>query len=121
MNQFFTGTDYFALVPAVMLALFGCAILLFDFMCLSRSAAAQVAAGLRAAGGEGFAGVVACGTSRRIWRLDWRALSAFQGSLTMDGFCIFFNWIFIAAAVIVAMVSYKYLEIAGEHHGEYYC
>src|SRR5262249_58907874 len=25
-----------------------------------------------------------------------------------------------AAAVIVALISYKYLEIAGEHHGEYY-
>ena len=38
----------------------------------------------------------------------------------MDGFSIFFNWIFLVAALIVAMVSYKYLEIAGEHHGEYY-
>ena len=38
----------------------------------------------------------------------------------MDGFGIFFNWIFLIAALIVALVSYKYLEIAGEHHGEYY-
>jgi NADH-quinone oxidoreductase subunit N len=44
----------------------------------------------------------------------------FHGSVTVDGFSIFFNWIFIIAAVIVAVVSYKYLEIAGEHHGEYY-
>jgi hypothetical protein len=45
---------------------------------------------------------------------------AFHGSVTVDGFSIFFNWIFIIAALIVAVVSYKYLEIAGEHHGEYY-
>ena len=32
MNQYFTGNDYFALVPAVMMALFGSAILLFDFI-----------------------------------------------------------------------------------------
>jgi len=38
----------------------------------------------------------------------------------VDGFAIFFNWIFIIAALIVAVVSYKYLEVAGEHHGEYY-
>jgi NADH-quinone oxidoreductase subunit N len=38
----------------------------------------------------------------------------------VDGFGIFFNWLFVAAAVIIALVSYKYLEVAGEHHGEYY-
>ena len=42
------------------------------------------------------------------------------GAVTIDGFSIFFNWIFLVAALIVAIVSYKYLEIAGEHHGEYY-
>jgi NADH-quinone oxidoreductase subunit N len=47
-------------------------------------------------------------------------IPGFGGSVTVDGFGIFFNWIFIVAAVIVAVVSYKYLEIAGEHHGEYY-
>jgi len=47
-------------------------------------------------------------------------ISGFGGSVTVDGFGIFFNWIFLIAAVIVAVVSYKYLEIAGEHHGEYY-
>ena len=40
--------------------------------------------------------------------------------MTVDGFGIFFNWIFLMAALIVAVVSYQYLEIAGEHHGEYY-
>jgi len=47
-------------------------------------------------------------------------ISGFGGSVTVDGFAIFVNWIFIIAAVIVAVVSYKYLEISGEHHGEYY-
>ncbi len=33
MNQsFYTATDHFTIIPAVMLALFGCAILLFDFL-----------------------------------------------------------------------------------------
>src|SRR5205085_324876 len=47
-------------------------------------------------------------------------LTAFQGSLTLDGFALFFNWIFLVAALIVTLVSYKYLDIEGEHHGEYY-
>jgi NADH-quinone oxidoreductase subunit N len=38
----------------------------------------------------------------------------------VDGFALFFNWIFLIAAVIVSIVSYKYLDIEGEHHGEYY-
>jgi NADH-quinone oxidoreductase subunit N len=33
---------------------------------------------------------------------------------------LFFNWIFLAASLIVALVSYNYLEIEGEHRGEYY-
>src|SRR5205823_3664448 len=47
-------------------------------------------------------------------------LSGFGGAITVDGFAIFFNWIFLIAAVVVALASYKYLETAGEHHGEYY-
>ncbi len=47
-------------------------------------------------------------------------LTAFQGSLTIDRFALFFNWIFEIATLIVAIVSYNYLEIEGEHHGEYY-
>ena len=31
-SQFYTTNDHFTIIPAVMLALFGCAVLLFDFM-----------------------------------------------------------------------------------------
>ena len=47
-------------------------------------------------------------------------LSGFGGTITVDGFAIFFNWIFLVAALVVAVASYKYLEVSGEHHGEYY-
>jgi NADH-quinone oxidoreductase subunit N len=47
-------------------------------------------------------------------------LEAFNGSIIVDDFSIFFNWLFLIAAVIVSVVSYQYLENAGEHHGEYY-
>ena len=30
-SQYYTANDHFTIIPAVMLALFGCAILLFDF------------------------------------------------------------------------------------------
>ena len=32
IDSFYTANDHFTIVPALMLALFGCAILLFDFL-----------------------------------------------------------------------------------------
>jgi NADH-quinone oxidoreductase subunit N len=67
--------------------------------------------------GEGFTGF---GLWKQQANLATGVIEAFHGSLVADGFSIFFNWIFIAATLIVAIVSYKYLEIEGEHHAEYY-
>ena len=119
MSQFYTATDHFTIIPAVMLALFGCAILLFDFLDSSRSPPAQIAADFRGPGGRSSP-ASACIGNKPTWPPTASQLTAFQGSVTVDGFGIFFNWIFVVAALIVAIVSYKYLEIAGEHHGEYY-
>ena len=116
MNQFYTGADHFVLVPAVMLALFGCAILLFDFVVFPDPRQRKYLLFFLILG-EGFAGY---GLWNQQADLANGVREAFHGSLIMDGFSIFFNWIFIAATVIVAIVSYKYLEIEGEHHAEYY-
>ena len=117
MNQFYTGADHFVLVPAVMLALFGCAILLFDFVVFPDPRQRKYLLVFLILG-EAFA---AWGLwNQQADQLANGAREAFHGSLIMDGFSIFFNWIFIAATVIVAIVSYKYLEIEGEHHAEYY-
>ena len=66
-------------------------------------------------------------TGVSLWRLQTSLsasgsapLIAFQGALTIDRFALFFNWVFEVATLIVAVVSYNYLEIEGEHHGEYY-
>lgn len=117
--QFYTATDHFTIIPALMLALFGCVTLLFDIF-FFRDPRQKRMLLLLVLAGEGFA---AYGLVRQSIYLAANGLSnitGFQGSVTIDGFGIFFNWIFIVAAVLVAIVSYKYLEIAGEHHGEYY-
>ena len=119
MSQFYTSADHFTIIPAVMLALFGCAILLFDFLIFPDPRQRKWLV-IFVAFAEGFTGF---GLYRQYVYLAANGLSeltGFQGSVTVDGFGIFFNWIFVAAALIVALVSYKYLEIAGEHHGEYY-
>ncbi|HUE20961.1 MAG TPA: NADH-quinone oxidoreductase subunit N [Bryobacteraceae bacterium] len=119
MNQFYSSTDHFVLVPAVMLALFGCAILLFDFIVFPDPRQRKYLLFFLVLG-EGFAGFGLWNQQSHLLADGVPSYTAFHGSLVADGFSIFFNWIFVAATVIVAIVSYKYLEIEGEHHAEYY-
>ena len=122
MSQFYTSTDHFSIIPAIMLALFGCAILLFDAF------DAFFFDGPRQRRWLLFFVVLAeIGTGIGLYRQTaylaangQTELLGFQGAVTVDGFGIFFNWIFVVAALIVSIVSYKYLEISGEDHGEYY-
>ena len=119
MGQFFTTADRFSITPALMLALFACGILVFDFLFFPDPRQRKYLVILVVLGelltGYGLYRQQAWLTSNRV-----SELSGFGGSITVDGFAIFFNWIFLIAAVIVALASYKYLEVAGEHHGEYY-
>jgi len=118
-SQYYTSTDHFSIIPAIMLALFGCAVLLFDFWVFPDPRQKKWMI-IFVAFAEAFTGF---GLYRQQLYLSANGLpniSGFQGSVTVDGFAIFFNWIFVVAALVVAVVSYKYLEIAGEHHGEYY-
>ena len=119
-SQFYTTTDHFTIIPAVMLALFGCAILLFDFFGLPRSAPAKVPARSSSRSPKPSPATGSIEQQAYLTRRRLTELRGFSGAVTVDGFSIFFNWIFLIAALIVAVVSYKYLEIAGEHHGEYY-
>jgi NADH-quinone oxidoreductase subunit N len=117
MSEFYTSTDHFTIIPAVMLALFGCAILLFDFLIFPDPRQRKWLL-IFVALAEIFTGY---GLYRQqAWIASQGSIVGFSGSVTVDGFSIFFNWIFLVAALVVALVSYKYLEIAGEHHGEYY-
>lgn len=120
MNQFYTSGDHFVLVPAIMLALFGCAILLLDTFIISDPKQRKYLLPVFVIPGLALTGL-------SLWRQQMflaasgnTEITAFQGSLTVDGFALFFNWIFLLAALIVSVVSYKYLDIEGEHHGEYY-
>jgi NADH-quinone oxidoreductase subunit N len=117
IETFYSGTDHFSIVPAIMMALFGCAILLFDFLIFPdpRQRKWLLIFVVLAEGFTGF-GLI----KQTTWIASNGVLTAFGGSVQVDDFSIFFNWIFLLAALLVAVVSYRYLENAGEHHGEYY-
>jgi len=119
MSQFFTSTDQFAIVPAIILALFGCAFLLFDFWVFPEPRQKKWLV-VFVALAEGLAGWGLYNQAAYLGGGGDTELTAFHGSVTVDAHSIFFNCIFAIAALIVAAASYKYLEIAGEHHAEYY-
>ncbi|MCL4402187.1 MAG: NADH-quinone oxidoreductase subunit N, partial [Acidobacteria bacterium] len=116
MNQFYTSTDHFVLIPALMLGLFGCATLLFEFLVPNQK---RILLGIVLAG-LAFTGYGLWQQQTFLAAGGFGELTAFHGSLVIDGFALFFNWLFLAATAVVSIVSYKYLEIEGEHHGEYY-
>jgi NADH-quinone oxidoreductase subunit N len=119
MNQFYTTTDHLALTPAIMLALFGCAILLFDFWVFPNPKQRKWLL-LFVVLGLGFTGYSLWKQQAFLVATGQTELIGFQGALTIDRFALYFNWVFELATLIVAIVSYNYLEIEGEHHGEYY-
>lgn len=116
MSQFYTSTDHFVLIPAIMLALFGCATLLFEFLVPHQRRFLLVIS----LAGLAFTGYGLWQQQAFLSSTGFAELSAFGGVVTIDGFALFFNWVFLVASAIVMLASYYYLEIEGEHHGEYY-
>jgi len=119
MSQYYTSTDHFVLIPALMLALFGCAVLLFDFFVFPHPKQRKWLIVFLIIG-EIFTGAGLWRQQTFLSSYGLDELIAFNGTLTIDGFALFFNWLFILLSVLVAIVSYRYLEIENEHHGEYY-
>src|SRR5512142_2589847 len=49
-----------------------------------------------------------------------RAGNQIVGSVLMDGFAVYFFYLFLVGAAIAILMSVRYLEIEREHHGEFY-
>ncbi len=118
MNEFYTATDHFVLVPGLLLALFGCAVLLIDLFVDQTKTRKGIC--LLALLGQVFVGTELIRQQQFLTESDLLTLTAFHGAMTLDGTSLFFNWVFLIAATIVILISYKYLEIEDENHGEYY-
>ena len=90
MNEFYTANETFALTPAITLALFGCWILVFDFLFVNpkqrRYFALVVVAGLI------FVGVGLFKQQAFLTANGLTELPAFNGALKIDRFAIYFNW-----------------------------
>ena len=116
--SYYTSLDHLVLLPAILLALFGCATLLFDFWVFPEPKQRRYLVFFLAVG-EVFAGFA-------LWRqaqflsLNGGELSAFRGVLVVDHYALYFHWIFLITTLLVGLFSYRYLEVKEEHYGEYY-
>ncbi|MBE7544360.1 MAG: NADH-quinone oxidoreductase subunit N [Bryobacteraceae bacterium] len=118
MSEFYTSTDHFVLLPALLLALFGCATLLFDFWVFPQAKQRKWLL-LFLVMGEVFAGI-AYWRQQAFLNTHGGALTAFNGTLTVDQFALYFHWIFLITTLLTGLISYRYFEAKKEHHGEYY-
>ena len=114
-NAFFHRADYLAIKPEILLAMFGLAVLLFDFLLEKRDKYLNAVLALI---GLGFAGL----QLGMFWPLLVGEIpyTGFGGTLTLDTFAVLAKLIIVVATAIVVLLSMKYLEIEGANYGEYY-
>ncbi len=103
----YTATDHFILLPVIMLAVFGCAVLF---------------ANRRLLPGVFGTGLVFTAFALLRQQLYIAAnptvrLSGFHDALAADRFSLFFNWLFLAASGIVAVVSLREMEAGFAEYG----
>lgn len=119
MSEFYTSLDHLALLPAILLGLFGCAIFIFDFWLFPKAADKSKLTWFVILA-ELFAGIALYRQFAFLQESGLPALIAFRGLLSIDGFTLFFNAMFLIGALLTALISYRYLEQEDSHQGEYY-
>ena len=116
-SEFYRPGDFALILPQVMLALFGLGILLTDFMLEPRY---KYWNAITAMVGVGFSGYSLWRLHEALRKQNAESFSGFRGTVQVDPFFIFFGFLFLAATALVILLSVRYLEIEGEHRGEYY-
>ena len=101
-----------AILPAVALVMWGLGILLFDAVTSGRERKLGVLWGT-------FMGL---GTSAVYLYLSrgMQISMAFYQTVALDSFSFYFNVIFLISAFLTVLMSFKYLDVENEQHGEYY-
>ncbi len=114
-SAFFQPGDYQAVIPEILLTMFGLAILLLDFLLGKSDKYLNAVAALI---GVGFATIKLF----MFWWLlaDRVPYTGFGGIFVLDTFAIFFKLLIVIAVGLVVLISAKYLEIEEAHYGEYY-
>ena len=109
--------NYLALLPPVLIALFGCATLISDVL-------GKQSGGRNLLVIFNLAGAMLVGAA--YWQ-QWQTLSgktqpipALQNAVLIDGLSLFANGIIWISVLTLLCISYRYLDLLGEHHAVYY-
>jgi NADH-quinone oxidoreductase subunit N len=100
-----------------MLALFGCTVLLFDFFVfrtpdMRRWLVPFAIAGLI------FTGVALFRQGQYIATAPGGEITGFRGSLVVDRFSLFFNWLFLGASALVLAVAARWTKMQQAREGD---
>ncbi|MBV9082170.1 MAG: NADH-quinone oxidoreductase subunit N [Acidobacteriaceae bacterium] len=114
--------NFLALVPAVLMALFGCATLILDVVSPRAQGEPRENGWILSLNVSGQ--ILIAYSFVRQWqalRLDATGgIVALQGAITIDALSLFTNAVVWLAVAVLLAISYRYLEIVREHRGEYY-
>jgi NADH-quinone oxidoreductase subunit N len=126
-TSFFAGIDYALSLPMILLSLFGLGVLVIDLLLPAEAKrwnavtaliglAFAAAAVMRVQFGHFADGRSLVGSFAYLSNAGGQIV----GSVLMDGFAIYFFYLFLVGAAVAILISVRYLEIEREHHGEFY-
>src|SRR5262245_35217090 len=111
MNGTPQTADYLRILPEIVLAIFGMAIMLLDPLLEERRRA-------KVLGGVGLVGALVALVS--TFCMAQQPGPAFWNMIQVDSFSVFFHFLVTAITVVVILSSYEYMEVQKIRAGEYY-
>ena len=117
MNAIPHGPDYVAILPEIVLSIFGLVIMMLDPVMDERRSR-------RTLGGVALIGgiLTMAATVFQGYYLSHTGFSgfAFWNMVKVDAFSIFFHFVVAAVTILVILASYEYMEVQQIRAGEYY-
>jgi NADH-quinone oxidoreductase subunit N len=111
-----TRRDFALIFPEAMVAFFGMAILMTDFLLSKRQKSWNSLTAML--------GVILSGASLYVilplTSAPLGPVLGFSNSIIIDPFFVFFGFIFLASTALTILISVRYMNIEDEQHGEYY-
>jgi NADH-quinone oxidoreductase subunit N len=121
LSEYFSSVDFLVLKPIILLTLFGLGVMLTDLLLEEGQ---KYFNAITAMIGLAFAayslGPWPGGIQYLMAQAGVSEIEAFRGAVILDGFAIYFIWIFLISTAIAVLLSVKYLDIEGENRGDYY-
>ena len=121
MNVLYTAEDHFVVLPGLLLAVFACAVLLFEAFLKDPARRARWSFTITLCG-LGFTAIALLRQQRFLQGAERQALAGFQGALVLDFFSLAFNWIILAASVLAVLGAWRAFdeEEPAKHTGDFY-